>query len=127
VEIQLGDVKERGHWEAYQRAYAEAIGATAAPHAPWFIVPADDQWESVPSLGDWCANNWKIWTCTDADLGCDKELEGLKLRNSWKKSERVAIRVARIRDRIRGPPLGGSKLKGTLTFEPCLTVPNAGN
>ncbi|MBL7953363.1 MAG: polyphosphate kinase 2 family protein [Flavobacteriales bacterium] len=42
----LGDVKERAHWEAYQQAYAEAIGATAAPHAPWYIVPADDQWES---------------------------------------------------------------------------------
>ena len=42
----LGDVRERGQWDVYQKAYAEAIGATAAPHAPWFIVPADDQWES---------------------------------------------------------------------------------
>jgi PPK2 family polyphosphate:nucleotide phosphotransferase len=47
----LGDVKERGHWEAYQRAYAEAIGATAAPHAPWYIVPADDQWETRAIVG----------------------------------------------------------------------------
>lgn len=42
----VGDVKERAYWDAYQQAYAEALAATAAPHAPWFIIPADDQWES---------------------------------------------------------------------------------
>lgn len=47
----IGDVKERGHWDAYRKAYAEAIGATAAPHAPWYIVPADDQWESRAIVG----------------------------------------------------------------------------
>ncbi len=47
----IGDVHERTHWDAYQQAYAEAIGATAAPHAPWFIVPADDQWESRAIVG----------------------------------------------------------------------------
>jgi Polyphosphate kinase 2 (PPK2) len=26
------------------RAYEPAIAATAAPHAPWFIVPADNKW-----------------------------------------------------------------------------------
>ena len=41
-----GDVKERAHWKAYQQAYSEAIGATSGPHAPWYIVPADEQWES---------------------------------------------------------------------------------
>lgn len=41
-----GDVKERWSWDAYMHAYEEAIGATASPHAPWFIVPADDQWET---------------------------------------------------------------------------------
>ena len=25
-------------------AYEEAIAATAAPHAPWFVVPADHKW-----------------------------------------------------------------------------------
>ena len=25
-------------------AYEPAIAATAAPHAPWFIVPADNKW-----------------------------------------------------------------------------------
>lgn len=46
-----GDVKERGHWEAYMDAYEQAIGATAAPHAPWYVVPADDQWETRAIVG----------------------------------------------------------------------------
>jgi len=46
-----GDVTERGFWDGYQKAYAQAIGATAAPHAPWFIVPADDQWETRAIVG----------------------------------------------------------------------------
>jgi hypothetical protein len=25
-------------------AYQEAIAATAAPHAPWYVVPADNKW-----------------------------------------------------------------------------------
>jgi PPK2 family polyphosphate:nucleotide phosphotransferase len=38
------DVRERGYWDDYQRAYEEAIRATAAPHAPWYVVPADNKW-----------------------------------------------------------------------------------
>lgn len=38
-----GDVKERGFWDHYQRAYEEAINATATRNAPWFVVPADDK------------------------------------------------------------------------------------
>lgn len=38
------DIAERRHWDAYQEAYEAAIRATAAPHAPWFIVPADRKW-----------------------------------------------------------------------------------
>jgi PPK2 family polyphosphate:nucleotide phosphotransferase len=37
------DVRERGFWNAYQQAYEDAINETAAPHAPWFAVPADDK------------------------------------------------------------------------------------
>jgi PPK2 family polyphosphate:nucleotide phosphotransferase len=38
------DVKERASWRRYMRAYEEMIRATAAPHAPWFVVPADKKW-----------------------------------------------------------------------------------
>jgi PPK2 family polyphosphate:nucleotide phosphotransferase len=38
------DLAERAFWDDYQAAYQEAIAATAAPHAPWFVVPADNKW-----------------------------------------------------------------------------------
>jgi PPK2 family polyphosphate:nucleotide phosphotransferase len=38
------DIAERAFWDDYQHAYQEAIAATAAPHAPWFVVPADNKW-----------------------------------------------------------------------------------
>jgi PPK2 family polyphosphate:nucleotide phosphotransferase len=38
------DVKERAHWDEYMDAYEAAIQATATPHAPWFVVPADSKW-----------------------------------------------------------------------------------
>ncbi len=45
------DVKERAYWKDYMAAYEEAIRETAAPHAPWYIIPADEQWESRALVG----------------------------------------------------------------------------
>jgi PPK2 family polyphosphate:nucleotide phosphotransferase len=38
------DAKERGHWKEYMAAYEDMIRSTAAPHAPWIVVPADKKW-----------------------------------------------------------------------------------
>ena len=38
------DAKEREHWKEYMRAYEDMIRATATPHAPWYVVPADNKW-----------------------------------------------------------------------------------
>jgi PPK2 family polyphosphate:nucleotide phosphotransferase len=38
------DVAERAHWDDYMAAYEEAIRATATPHAPWYVIPADRKW-----------------------------------------------------------------------------------
>jgi PPK2 family polyphosphate:nucleotide phosphotransferase len=38
------DTKERAFWKDYMRAYEDAVRHTAAPHAPWFVVPADNKW-----------------------------------------------------------------------------------
>jgi PPK2 family polyphosphate:nucleotide phosphotransferase len=38
------DVRERGYWNEYMRAYEDMIRHTATPHAPWHVVPADNKW-----------------------------------------------------------------------------------
>ncbi|MBB6325595.1 PPK2 family polyphosphate:nucleotide phosphotransferase [Algoriphagus iocasae] len=38
-----GDLKERGYWEKYQSYYEDAINRTSKPHAPWYIIPADNK------------------------------------------------------------------------------------
>jgi len=40
----ISDVKERGYWDEYQKAYKEAIQATSTKKSPWFVVPADHKW-----------------------------------------------------------------------------------
>jgi len=42
----LADARERGYWDSYMKAYEELIRGTAAPHAPWYVVPADKKWFS---------------------------------------------------------------------------------
>jgi PPK2 family polyphosphate:nucleotide phosphotransferase len=37
------DVAERGHWDAYMKAYEEALSETSRPWAPWYAIPADSK------------------------------------------------------------------------------------
>jgi len=38
------DMKERGFWDDYQKAYTEAIQATSTKESPWYVMPADHKW-----------------------------------------------------------------------------------
>ena len=40
----LADAKEREYWDDYMAAYEDVIRGTAAPHAPWYVLPADNKW-----------------------------------------------------------------------------------
>jgi PPK2 family polyphosphate:nucleotide phosphotransferase len=39
----MGDIAERKLWDKYMSAYEDAIRATSRPHAPWYVVPADNK------------------------------------------------------------------------------------
>jgi PPK2 family polyphosphate:nucleotide phosphotransferase len=39
----LADIRERGYWKQYMKAYEECLAATSTAQAPWYIVPADDK------------------------------------------------------------------------------------
>lgn len=48
----LDDLKERGHWDDYMRAYEQAITATSTKWAPWYVVPADHKWITRAIVAD---------------------------------------------------------------------------
>jgi PPK2 family polyphosphate:nucleotide phosphotransferase len=37
------DIKERGFWKHYMKAYDQCLSATSSAEAPWYVVPADDK------------------------------------------------------------------------------------
>ena len=58
-----GDLKERALWDEYIACYETAINSTSKPHAPWYVIPADDKdmarvivakiiWEEMQKLTD---------------------------------------------------------------------------
>ncbi|HEV7651521.1 MAG TPA: polyphosphate kinase 2 family protein [Actinophytocola sp.] len=38
------DVRERGFWDDYQKAFSEVLSATSTEWAPWYVIPADRKW-----------------------------------------------------------------------------------
>ena len=39
----MDDIKERGFWKQYMKAYEKCLSATSTKDSPWYIVPADDK------------------------------------------------------------------------------------
>lgn len=37
-----GDLKDRENWDAFTKAYRDALTRCSTPWAPWYVVPADD-------------------------------------------------------------------------------------
>ncbi len=67
------DWKERDHWDEYTAAYEDAISKTAAPHAPWIIVPANSKWYRnlvvAESIVDALRDHHKNWDKTLEEMG----------------------------------------------------------
>jgi PPK2 family polyphosphate:nucleotide phosphotransferase len=40
----VADLKERGLWKDYRKAYEDMLTNTSNSNASWFVVPADDKW-----------------------------------------------------------------------------------
>ena len=42
--ISESDYAERAYWDDYIAAFEDAITATTAKHAPWFVIPSNHKW-----------------------------------------------------------------------------------
>lgn len=47
-----GDLKERKLWPQYMKAFEEMLNATSTPHAPWYVIPADNKWFARAAIAD---------------------------------------------------------------------------
>lgn len=45
-EFSFNDVEEREHWDGYQNIFEEMLNNTSTEHAPWYALPADNEWFS---------------------------------------------------------------------------------
>jgi len=46
------DLKDRGFWHDYQKAYEDLFTHTSTEHAPWYIIPADKKWFTRMAVAD---------------------------------------------------------------------------
>jgi PPK2 family polyphosphate:nucleotide phosphotransferase len=46
------DLRERAHWDEYQSAYEDMLGATSTDTAPWYVIPADKKWFARACVAD---------------------------------------------------------------------------
>jgi PPK2 family polyphosphate:nucleotide phosphotransferase len=45
------DLKERGFWDDYQKAFEDALQHTSTRWAPWWVIPADNKWVTRALVG----------------------------------------------------------------------------
>src|SRR5207245_788829 len=48
----LSDVKERAHWNDYQKAFEAVFNHTSTRWAPWYVIPADHKWFTRVAVAD---------------------------------------------------------------------------
>lgn len=76
--FQRTDLEVRKKWEAYQRAYEQALRATSSPHAPWHVIPADSKRHRNLMIA-----HLLVQTLRDMELAvppADPSLDGLVVR-----------------------------------------------
>lgn len=73
------DWKEREYWDGYTEAYEDAISRTAAPHAPWIVVPANAKWYRnlvvAESIVEALREHRKAWSRTLGNMGRKRRAE----------------------------------------------------
>jgi PPK2 family polyphosphate:nucleotide phosphotransferase len=88
------DIEKRRHWDDYQRAYEDAICNTAAPHAPWYVVPADRKWYTRLVVAEAIRDALERIDPDYPELSPDKQRELAQVRKAFEANEAASPRAA---------------------------------
>ncbi|QYM75141.1 polyphosphate kinase 2 family protein [Leucobacter luti] len=82
-----GDVDERLLWPEYMDAFQLAIERTAAPHAPWYVVPANAKWYARAAVQRIVISELQRigpeWPAVDFDVAAERARVEATLGLSW--------------------------------------------
>jgi PPK2 family polyphosphate:nucleotide phosphotransferase len=81
------DVRERQHWDAYMRAYEQALAATSKEWAPWYAIPADHKPYMHYCIADIIVQSLKSLGLTYPRVDADQEKKLQKMRRLLVKSD----------------------------------------
>jgi PPK2 family polyphosphate:nucleotide phosphotransferase len=80
------DVQERKLWPQYMEAYEDMIRATTAPHAPWYVIPADNKWFTQLVVASAVVNTLDELKLSFPKISRQKEKELIAVRKSLERS-----------------------------------------
>ncbi|WP_343713174.1 polyphosphate kinase 2 family protein [Inquilinus sp.] len=73
-------VAERQRWDDYMTAYEEVIRATATPHAPWYVIPADNRWFALLAVASAVVDAMEKLGLTISEVGPELQEQLLSAR-----------------------------------------------
>ena len=76
----LADVKERGHWDDYLKAFEEVFNNTSTKNAPWHIIPADNKWFTHTVIADIIVRKLKELNLKYPEVSEEHKKEILKVK-----------------------------------------------
>jgi PPK2 family polyphosphate:nucleotide phosphotransferase len=83
--LSASDWVDRARWDDYSAAYADVLARCAAPHAPWYIVPADRKWFRNLAIAEVLVEAMRpyraSWEAYLADLGAKQKTALALLRS----------------------------------------------
>jgi PPK2 family polyphosphate:nucleotide phosphotransferase len=83
----FADIKERGYWDAYMKAYEEMLNATSTPWAPWHVIPADKKWFTRIAVADIVVSTLKSLNLQYPEVSDVHKRELQKAKNLLKAKE----------------------------------------
>jgi len=76
------DVRERGFWNDYQKAYEEMLARTSTSWAPWYVVPADHKWFTRIAVADILLKAMKNLHCSYPKISGETKRDLTKARKT---------------------------------------------
>ena len=79
------DIKERGYWDEYMKAYEACLAATSTSDSPWYVVPADDKYNTRLIISQIVLEAFEDLKMSYPEVSAERRRELLSIRDQLSK------------------------------------------